>query len=125
MPILKTILIVDDEADLADTYARLLKREGHECVVAYNMEDAVSLIDSRSPTLVISDITLPTGDGYEIARYVKQRLPETPVILMTAYHAANSAEMARQAGASGYLRKPFANAELVATVRLFTDHGDT
>jgi len=123
LPNTRTILIVDDEVDLADTCARLLKREGLECVVAYNMEDGLSLFDSMKPTLVISDITLPSGDGFEIARYVRQRSPGTPVILMTAYHSANSADEARQAGAAGYLRKPFANAELVAAVRSFIDGG--
>jgi DNA-binding response OmpR family regulator len=119
----ETILIVDDETDLADTCARLLKREGYECLVAYGMEDAIALFDARHPKLVLSDITLPTGDGFEIARHVRQHAPGTPVILMTAYHSGNSADEARLAGAAGYLRKPFANAELVATVKSFTDGG--
>ncbi len=113
----KTVLIVDDESDLADTYARLLKSEGFECLVAYGIEDALSLFDSRHPALVVSDITLPVGDGFEIARHVRKKSPGTPVVLMTAYHSANAETQAGRAGADRYLRKPFPNAQLVSTVK--------
>lgn len=113
----ETVLIVDDEADLADTCARLLKGAGFNCVVAYRQEEALSLFESSRPNVVVSDITLPTGDGYEIARYVKAKSPGTPVILMTAYHSRSASDQAREAGAAGYLRKPFPNAELISTVQ--------
>ncbi len=113
----QTVLIVDDETDLADTYARLLNGAGFQCLVAYQMEDALSLFDSKHPCLVLSDITLPTGDGFQISRYIRSRSFRTGVILMTAYHSANAEEEARQAGADRYLRKPFSNAHLVSTVK--------
>ncbi len=112
-----TVLIVDDEADLADTYARLLKAAGFECLVAYGIHDALSLFDSKHPALVVSDVTLPVGDGFEIARYVREKSPSTPVILMTAYHSLNAETQAQRAGADRYLRKPFPNAQLVSTVK--------
>ena len=113
----ETILIVDDEADLADSCARLLRRAGLNCVIAHNVKDALSLFDSEHPALVLSDITLPVGDGFEISRYVQQKSPGTPVILMTAYHSQNAEEEAARAGAARYLRKPFSNADLVAAVK--------
>jgi|SRR5581483_2260590 len=111
-----TILIIDDETDLADTYARLLKAVGFDCVVAYRMEDAISLFDERKPDIVLSDITLPTGDGFEIARYVRQKSPQTPVILMTGYHSAKAETEAHQL-ANRYLKKPFPNSELISTIK--------
>ena len=113
----KTILIVDDETDLADTCARLLRSVGFACLVAYNRDNALALFDSEHPTLVLSDITFPTGDGFEVARYVRQKSSETPVILMTAYEAPNTAQKASQAGATVFLRKPFSNSELISTVK--------
>jgi two-component system response regulator MtrA len=111
------ILIVDDETDVADMYARVLKRSGFDCLVAYDSPAALALFDSAQPTLVLSDINLPTGDGFEIARYVRRRSPGTPVILMTTHHNSNVAGQAAHAGAARYLRKPFSNAELISTIK--------
>jgi DNA-binding response OmpR family regulator len=111
------VLIVDDEAALADTCARVLKRAGFDCLVAYDSPDALVHFDSRQPALVLSDINLPTSDGYEIARYVRRKSPSTPVVLMTTNHSWNVPDQAARAGASSYLRKPFSNSELTSTVK--------
>jgi DNA-binding response OmpR family regulator len=112
-----TILIVDDETDLADSCARILGDAGFECLVAYDIDDALSLFDSRQVALVLSDIKFPQGDGFELSRHVRRTSPTTPVILMTGYDSAQREKEARLAGAMGYLRKPFSNARLVATIR--------
>lgn len=111
-----TILIVDDEAEVADTCARVLKALGFSCLVAYDGPQALSLFDSQKPALVLSDINLHIGDGFEIARYVRQRSPGTPIILMTGYHRADSPQKASQVGAAAYLRKPFTNSELISSI---------
>ena len=116
-PMAQSVLIVDDEKDLADTCARLLRRAGFECLVAYGFEEALSLFDSNRPALVLSDLTLPTGNGFEVARHVRKSAPDTRIVLMTAYHSANAEQEAVLAGADGYLRKPFQNAELIATIK--------
>jgi DNA-binding response OmpR family regulator len=115
--ILYTVLIVDDETEVADTCARVLKGAGFDCVVAYDSPAALSLFDARAPDLVLSDINLPTGDGFEIARYVRQKSPDVPVVLMTAQHSANASQKAARNGAARYMRKPFSNAELTATIK--------
>ena len=113
----ETILIVDDETEMADTCARVLRALGFNCLVAYDSAKAFALIDSERPALVVSDITLPASDGFEIARYVHRRSPDIPVILMTGYHTPDIARNAHAAGAAAYLRKPFPNAELISTVK--------
>lgn len=80
------------------------------------------MFDQNRPNLVLSDITLPNGDGFEIARHVRQKSPDTPIILMTAYHSAGAPEEARRAGANKYLRKPFSIAEMVSSVKDLIDH---
>ena len=115
------VLIVDDETDVADTCARVLKRSGFDCLVAYDSPEALALFDSRQPALVLSDINLPNGDGFEIARYVRGKSPGTPVILMTTHHNSNVRGHAARAGATHYLRKPFSNAELTSTIRSLLD----
>jgi CheY-like chemotaxis protein len=112
----ETILIVDDEVDLAETWARLLRKAGFTCLVACDSGEALSLFDSAQPALVLSDIVLPTADGFEIARCVKRKSPDTPIILMTANHIPGMEENARKAGAALYLRKPVSNSQLIASV---------
>jgi DNA-binding response OmpR family regulator len=112
-----TILVVDDETEMADTCARILKGLGFKCLVAYDSAKAFALIDSERPALIISDINLSASDGFEITRYVHRKSPEIPVVLMTAYHTPDMARSALASGASAYLHKPFPNAELISTVK--------
>ena len=112
----QVILIVDDETDVANTYERVLKRAGFNCIVAYDTPEALALFDSQQPALVLSDINLPTADGFEIARYATLKLPGTPVVLMSAHHNASAPREAARAGAAHFMRKPFSNSELVTIV---------
>ena len=122
----EAILIVDDDAEVAETCARVLKASGFRCAVVYDLPSALSLFDMLRPGLVLSDINLPMGDGFEIVRHVKRQLPATPVILMTGLDGAQTRDRAIDAGAAAYLRKPFSNAELVAKVKaLLPRDGDS
>lgn len=103
---------------MADTCARVLRANGFNCLVAYGSAKAFALIDSERPALVISDITMPDSDGFEVARHASKNSPKIPVVLMTAYHTPEIARNVEHAGAAGYLRKPFPNAELIATVKM-------
>ncbi|HTQ23656.1 MAG TPA: response regulator [Candidatus Binataceae bacterium] len=114
----ETILIVDDETEMADTCARVLRAGGFNCLVAYDSAKAFALMDSERPALVVSDITMPDSDGFEMARHASKKSPKIPVVLMTAYHTPEIARNVQQAGAAGYLRKPFPNAELIAIVKM-------
>jgi DNA-binding response OmpR family regulator len=110
------ILIVDDETDVANTYARVLQRAGFNCLVAYDTAEALALFDSQQPALVLSDINLPTADGFEVARYATQKRPGIPVVLMSARNNASQPMEAARAGAVHFMRKPFSNSELVTIV---------
>ena len=115
------MLIIDDEAEVADTCARVLIRAGFDCLVAYDSPAALALFDSRHPALVLTDINLASGDGFEIARYVRRTSPHTPVILMTTFHNPDVPERAIREGAAHYLRKPFSNAELTSAIKALLD----
>jgi chemosensory pili system protein ChpA (sensor histidine kinase/response regulator) len=115
------VLVVDDEIDMADSFARVLRAVGFRCLVAYDGVMALALIDAERPALVVSDITMPAADGFAVARHARGKSPEIPVILMTAQHSSQVARDAQAAGVAGYLRKPFANSELVAAVQSALD----
>ena len=114
-----TILIVDHETDLANSFARAFGAAGYDCIVAYDIDAALALVDSKRPDLVLSEIKFPTGDGFEIARRVRRNSPNTRVVMMTAIDSANLEKEARRAGAVGYLRKPLSNARLISSIQSF------
>ena len=115
--VLKSILIIDDDVEVAETCARVLKASGFRCAVVFDLISALALFDMLRPALVLSDINLPVGDGYEIVRHVQKTAPGTPVILMTGFEASLAHERAMGTGAAAYLRKPFSNSELISNVR--------
>lgn len=115
------ILVVDDEADLRDTCERLLVRLGFRCLTADNAPRAIAMLDSEMPDLVVTDLSLPIGDGFEVSRHALMHSPAIPVIIITAYDTVENATRAHDAGVSDYLRKPFSNHDLTEAIRRALD----
>ena len=112
----RTILVVDDEADLAASCERVLQREGHQCFKAHTGPDAIQLIDRVRPDLVVTDLRLPGAGGLTVARHARSRVPPIPVILITAYDSPQARLAAKESGVSSYLAKPFSNAAFLQSV---------
>ena len=100
------ILIIDDEASLRRTMARILQREGYEVTTAANGEEGLKLVSEQPFDLVYSDIRMPDMSGLELLRTVHAKFPDLPVILFTAQPDLNSAVEAVRSGATDYLLKP-------------------
>jgi CheY-like chemotaxis protein len=111
-----TILIVDDELDMAATCVRLLTWRGYTCLTAHTGAEAIARMDTEAPDLVITDLHLPGMDGLAVTRHARSRVPAIPVILFTAYASGAAEGESYGAGASFYLAKPFLNAELLRLV---------
>jgi CheY-like chemotaxis protein len=75
-------------------------------------------MDAESPDLVVTDLRMPGRDGMTVARHARQHRPPIPVILMTAYATSQTREDVARMGGTTYITKPFANADLLAAVRL-------
>jgi DNA-binding response OmpR family regulator len=112
------ILLADDETDLVETYARLLRASGYCCLSAYDGRSAMALADAEQPALLITDLNMPVMDGFELTRWFRNRWPQAPIIAITAFHTPQNEQAAIAAGANAYLRKPFGNAELIDAIRL-------
>lgn len=110
------VLIVDDEADLATTCARLLRRMGHVPLVTLSGREALELIDTEHPDLVLTDLRLPAVDGLAVLRHARRGARKIPVILITAYTSEASRREALREGAAVYLPKPFSAADLETAV---------
>jgi len=110
-----TILIVEDEADLAAGCARLLRRCGWRVVTAGTREAALAAVGGRHrPALAIVDPQLPDGDGFDILRAACTT--STPVIVITDQASTRARRVALDRGAAGFLGKPFSTEALVNLV---------
>jgi len=110
------VLVVDDEARMAEVVAAALRRTGHECETCANAEAALAALDERAVDVVVTDWKMPGMDGVELLRRVHARRPGLPVILLTAHGTVPAAVAAMREGAFDYVTKPFDNDELRATV---------
>lgn len=112
----RTILIVDDEADMLETCARIFRRSGYTCLTTESGQEALALLERVHPDLILTDLRLPRMDGLTLLRQAKQLAPEIPVVIFTAYVSEASARAALEAGAAAYLPKPFTAAQLRGAV---------
>lgn len=100
------ILIIDDEASLRQTLARILQRAGYEVTTAANGKDGLSLVTQHPFDLLYLDIRMPDISGLELLKTIHAKFPDLPVILFTAQPDLNSAVEALRRGATDYLLKP-------------------
>ncbi|RPJ57953.1 MAG: sigma-54-dependent Fis family transcriptional regulator [Acidobacteria bacterium] len=114
------ILIVDDDASVRTSLALLLKQNGLESRSAANPVEALQLLEKQPVELVIQDMNFSrktTGEeGLELLQSIKQRKPEVPVILITAWGSIELAVRGVKAGAADFVTKPWSNQQLLQTV---------
>ncbi len=117
MPI--TVSIVEDNDQLRATLARVIGRaEGFQCLGQHaSAEEALLAIPKERPNVVLMDINLPGMNGVECVRQLKPLVPETLVLMLTAYEDTDNIFNSLAAGASGYLLKRTTSAELLAAIR--------
>jgi DNA-binding response OmpR family regulator len=111
-----TILVVDDEPNIAELIELYLHREGYHVVQAASGEAAVRAVAEHRPRLVVLDIGLPDIDGLEVCRRLRQT-STVPVIFLTARDGEVDRVVGLELGADDYVTKPFSPPELVARVK--------
>jgi DNA-binding response OmpR family regulator len=111
------ILIVEDEAEIADYLRRGLTFEGFTAEIASDGQSALAVARDRPPDLVILDLMLPGIDGLEVARRMRA-VDDVPIIMLTARDAVADRVAGLESGADDYMIKPFAFEELLARIRV-------
>ena len=111
------ILIIDDEAGIRESLATLLELEGYAVESAETGEQGLARLGNRPFDLVLLDFALPDRNGAEVLRDIRDRDPQLPVIMITAYGTVENAVTAMQAGATNFIQKPWDNEKLLADVR--------
>jgi DNA-binding response OmpR family regulator len=111
------VLLVEDDAVLADGLSRVLQASGMQVELAADGLAADQLLQRSAPAVAVLDIGLPGIDGFEVVRRLRARGSNLPVLLLTARDAVEDRVRGLEMGADDYLVKPFATAELVARIR--------
>lgn len=120
------ILIVEDTADVADAIQSRFSAIGHACDIARDCAEALHYLQADSYDLVILDINLPDGSGFDVLKVLRAKRNTVPVLVLTARLAVDDRVNALDVGADDYLVKPFDFRELEARVRAIVrrHHGE-
>ncbi|WP_449622802.1 vancomycin resistance response regulator transcription factor, VanR-F/VanR-M family [Robertmurraya sp. Marseille-Q9965] len=110
-----SILIADDEEEIADLVAIHLEKEGYNILKVHNGQDALQVIQTRPIDLLILDIMMPKMDGYEVTRQIREQY-NMPIIFLSAKTSDFDKVQGLVIGADDYITKPFTPIELVARV---------
>ena len=111
----RTILLVEDEASIRDPLADVLRSEGFDTLVAGSVAEALEQA-RRDPDLVLLDLMLPDGSGFDVCRELRQH-SQVPIIMLTARGEEADRVVGLELGADDYVVKPFSGREVVARIR--------
>jgi DNA-binding response OmpR family regulator len=122
----RSIVIVEDDEDIADSIRYNLEREGFRVRVAATGEDAINLILDRPPNLILLDLNLPHMSGFEMCRRLRAEstTARVPILMLTARTDESDKVLGLNLGADDYITKPFSMRELVARVRAVLRRAD-
>lgn len=110
------ILVVDDDAALAEMIGIVLRAEGYDVVDCYDGDQAFAAFQRHEPNLVLLDVMLPGKNGFQICDAIR-RVSNVPIVMLTARSDTEDVVKGLEAGADDYVPKPFKPKELVARVR--------
>jgi DNA-binding NtrC family response regulator len=114
---LARILVIDDESAIRESLEVLLTLEGYAVTVAVNGEEGLRTLEQDSFDLLLLDLALPGQSGLELLPLIKERHPDLPVIMITAYGTVDNVVEAVRAGAENFVQKPWDNEKLLADIR--------
>jgi len=112
----KKVLIIEDEKPISDIVKFNLSKEGFETLTAYDGAEGLEMALSADPDLVLLDVMLPTMDGFEICRKIREK-SNVPIIILTAKEEEVDKVLGLELGADDYITKPFGLRELIARVK--------
>ncbi len=116
-----TLMIVDDSASMRQMVTFTLKDAGYEVIAAGNGREALDKLDGTRISMVITDLNMPEMDGLELIRQLRGKpgYKFVPIVMLTTESQEAKKQAGKEAGASGWMVKPFKPEQLVETVRKF------
>lgn len=122
----KKILIVDDEEPIILLLKTILGVYGYDSCDTHSPKSTFERVEREKPDLVILDIAMPELDGYEVCRQLKKNpaSKHIPVVMITALALEQDRKMAMEAGADGFILKPFDPRDVIAEIERLTSQGE-
>ncbi len=117
----KKFLVVDDSASMRQLVSFTIKDAGYDVLVAENGKDALGKLKSGKVDMVITDLNMPDMDGVELIKKLRS-MPDfkfTPIVMLTTESQETRKQEGKQAGASGWIVKPFSSEQLLDVVKRF------
>ncbi|HKW37871.1 MAG TPA: response regulator [Burkholderiales bacterium] len=113
------VLIVDDEPNIVMSLEYLMRRGDYEVRVAANGDEALCLVESFKPNIVLLDVMMPRRSGFEVCRRIRENpgLGDVKIVMLTAKGRDSERDRGMGLGANAYVTKPFSTQELMTTVR--------
>ena len=114
----KKVLIADDEPNIVTSLEYLMTKSGYEVAIARNGDEALALVESFGPDLVLLDVMMPRRSGYEVCQRMRER-PEwghIKIVMLSAKGREAEVSKGLAIGADAYVTKPFSNRELIARI---------
>ena len=112
----RTILLVEDEESITTPLAEALEREGFATAIARTAAEAIALGKRANPDLVLLDLMLPDGSGFDVCRELRSR-STVPIIILSARGEETDRVVGLELGADDYVVKPFSAREVIARIR--------
>jgi DNA-binding NtrC family response regulator len=115
----RKVLVIDDNHDALQTLSDILQMFQVGCVCASSAEEALGKFDAEDIGLVITDVRMPKVSGIDLLVFLKEKTPDLPVVLTSAYHLSPDEEQVAAAQADRFLAKPYRISELVAIIEQY------
>jgi DNA-binding NtrC family response regulator len=112
------ILVMEDEVTVAKGLEMVLSEEGYRVALAATGHDAIDTFGRTTFDLLVADLRLPDMDGLDVIKMVKEKWPQTQVVVITGYSSLNSVVNSMKLGAYDYLAKPFTEDQIKESIRL-------
>ena len=114
----KKVLIADDEPNIVTSLEYLMQKRGYEVKIARNGDEALALVGSFLPDVVLLDVMMPRTSGYEVCQQIRERADwqHIKVVMLSAKGREAEVNKGLSLGADSYVTKPFSNQELIAQI---------
>ncbi len=118
---MKTVLIIDDSANLSELTSEFLEAKGYQTVLAYDGDSGLEMARVNKPDIILLDLVMPNMDGYEVCSHLKEDslTKEIPVVMVTSRSEETYRKSGAEVGVNDFLTKPFEFEDLLDTIEKF------
>lgn len=117
------LLVIDDEDIVRTSCRRVLSPEGYDVRLASNAFEGIKMLEEEQFDVVLTDLKMPDTDGITVLKTIKEKWPQTQVIVITGYQTVDTAVKSIKLGACDYIEKPFTPDALLSAVAAAIDSG--